>query len=296
MKDLIVAKHYQLSDKLGGGAYGEIWRAVDLITNKVVAVKIEVVNPLHQQLYAELKIYTWLEADPGFSAQALPRAYHYGNEGSKNIMVMDLLGPSLDALFTKCNKKFSLKTVLMIADQAISRFEFIHSRGLLHRDIKPDNFVIGREETADKVYLIDFGLAKKFHRPNGKHVAYRENRPLTGTLRYVSVNTHLGIDQSRRDDMEALGYLLVYLLNGSVPWQTAKDKDVKIRNQEMIAIKDGSAAVEFYKTLPAEFGQYISYCRALKYEEQPDYTYIRSLFSGHMQSEGFSYDYQYDWN
>lgn len=143
---------------------------------------------------------------------------YYGIEKDKSIMIMDLLGPSLEKLFQKCNKKFSVKTVLMIADQMIKRVEYIHSRRIIHRDIKPDNFTIGHGRNSHRIFIIDFGLAKKFMSSRGEHIKYREGKGLTGTARYASINTHLGIEQSRRDDLESLGYLFLYFLRGKLPW------------------------------------------------------------------------------
>ena len=137
MENSIVAKNYQLSKKLGNGAFGEIWQATHLKTREEVAIKFEEINSKHQQLYAECKIYLWFHSDSTVLAQAIPQVLYYGVEGNKNIMVMDLLGLSLEDAFTKCNRKLSVKTVLMLADQMLKRVEYIHSRRIIHRDIIP---------------------------------------------------------------------------------------------------------------------------------------------------------------
>ena len=194
-----------------------------------VAIKIESRLSTHPQLDYEAKVYKYLSGTPG-----VPTMHYFGTVGQYNALVMDLLGPSLEDLFNYCSRKFSLKTVLLLADQMIQRIEYIHYKHFLHRDIKPDNFVMGLGEHARHCYLIDFGLAKRYRDPRTLfHIPYRENKSLTGTARYASLSTHLGIEQSRRDDLESLGYVLLYFLRGSLPWQglraaNKEDKYAKI--------------------------------------------------------------------
>nr|GLL33207.1 casein kinase 1-like protein 10 isoform X1 [Ipomoea trifida] len=226
----------------------------------------------------------------------IPSLKWFGVEGEYNVMVIDLLGPSLEDLFNYCNRKFSLKTVLMLADQLINRVEFMHARGFLHRDIKPDNFLMGLGRKANQVYIIDYGLAKKYRDlQTHKHIPYRENKNLTGTARYASVNTHLGVEQSRRDDLESLGYVLMYFLRGSLPWQglragTKKQKYDRISEKKML-----TPIEVLCKSHPSEFISYFHYCRSLRFEDKPDYSYLKRLFRDLFIREGYQFDYVFDW-
>uniref|UniRef100_R7VZS2 non-specific serine/threonine protein kinase n=1 Tax=Aegilops tauschii TaxID=37682 RepID=R7VZS2_AEGTA len=215
-----------LGRKLGSGSFGEIYLGTNVQTNEEVAIKLENVKTKHPQLLYESKLYRVLQGGTGIS-----NVKWFGVEGDYNVLVMDVLGPSLEDLFSFCNRKLSLKTVLMLADQM--------------------------------VYMIDFGLAKKY-RDTSTHqhipyrlydkcvLKYRENKNLTGTARYASVSTHLGIEQSRRDDMESLGYVLMYFLRGSspvtsLPWQglkagTKKQKYEKISERKVATSIEPAAA------------------------------------------------------
>jgi len=256
-----------------------------------VAIKLESVQSKHPQLQYESRLYRLLEGGVG-----IPQIKWFGVEGDYNVMVMELLGPSLEDLFNFCNRKFSVKTVLLLADQLISRIEYVHSKSFLHRDIKPDNFMMGLAKRGNQVYIIDFGLAKKFRDPRTHaHIPYRENKNLTGTARYASINTHLGIEQSRRDDLESLGYVLMYFNRGSLPWQGLKAQTKK-QKYERISEKKMSTPIEtLCKGFPGEFATYLNFCRSLRFDDKPDYSYLRQLFRNLFHREGYTYDYIFDW-
>jgi casein kinase 1/casein kinase 1 epsilon len=294
--DYKAPSNFKLIRKLGSGAFGEIFQGLNSKTNQEVAIKFESVNTKHPQLFYEAKLYQYLLKDPGVVDKCIPNIWYCGTEGEHNIMVMDLLGPSLEDLFNVCNRKLSLKSVLMAGEQMLSRIEYVHSRYILHRDIKPDNFVIGTSKKQHKVYIIDFGLAKRYIGKDGKHIPYREGKSLTGTARYASINTHLGFEQSRRDDLESLGYVLLYFLRGSLPWQNMKANNKKEKYEKIMEKKLGTPVEVLCKGLPNEFVTYLQYCKTLKFEDKPDYNYLKTLFKDLFVKSGYEWDYQYDWN
>lgn len=286
-----IGNKYRLGRKIGSGSFGEIYLGTNIQTNEEVGIKLESVKTKHPQLLYESKLYRILQGGTG-----IPNIRWFGVEGDFNVMVLDLLGPSLEDLFNFCARKFSLKTVLMLADQLINRVEFVHSKSFLHRDIKPDNFLMGLSRRANQVYIIDFGLAKKYRDPTThQHIPYRENKNLTGTARYASINTHLGIEQSRRDDLESLGYVLMYFLRGSLPWQGLK-AGTKKQKYEKISEKKMSTPIEILcKNYPSELASYFHYCRSLRFDDKPDYAYLKRLFRDLFIREGFQFDYVFDW-
>ncbi|XP_003744502.1 casein kinase I [Galendromus occidentalis] len=290
--ELRVGNRYRLGRKIGSGSFGDIYLGTNITTGEEVAIKLECVKTKHPQLHIESKFYKCMQGGVG-----IPQLKWCGSEGDYNVMVMQLLGPSLEDLFNFCQRKFSLKTVLLLADQLISRIEFIHSKNFIHRDIKPDNFLMGLGKKGNVVYIIDFGLAKKYRDSRSQtHIAYKENKNLTGTARYASINTHLGIEQSRRDDLESLGYVLMYFNRGSLPWQGLRANN-KRQKYERISEKKMSTSIEdLCKMFPSEFNTYLSYCRSLRFDERPDYSYLRQLLRNLFHRQGFTYDYIFDWN
>ena len=195
-----------------------------------------------------------------------------------------------------CNRRFSLKTVLMIADSAISLIEYIHQKSYIHRDIKPENFLLGIDNNSHLLYAVDFGLSQRYRDPNTySHVSFKEARPLVGTARYMSINNHLGIEASRRDDLESLGYMLVYFLNGSLPWQGI-DSPNKQEKYERIKEKKMKTQIESYcRSSPPEFAIFLNYARNLIFDEKPDYAFLKKLFEDLFKREGYKRDFCYDW-
>ncbi|XP_046352759.1 casein kinase I-like isoform X2 [Haliotis rubra] len=289
--ELRVGNKYRLGRKIGSGSFGDIYLGTDISNGEEVAIKLECVKTKHPQLHIESKIYRMMQG------VGIPTIKWCGAEGDYNVMVMELLGPSLEDLFNFCSRKFSLKTVLLLADQLISRIEYIHSKNFIHRDVKPDNFLMGLGKKGNLVYIIDFGLAKKYRDARThQHIPYRENKNLTGTARYASINTHLGIEQSRRDDMESLGYVFMYFLRGSLPWQGLKAATKRQKYERISEKKMSTPIEELCKGFPSEFATYLNFCRSLRFDDKPDYSYLRQLFRNLFHRQGFTYDYVFDWN
>lgn len=228
----------------------------------------------------------------------IPNVYYFGQEGLHNILVIDLLGPSLEDLFDHCGRRFTVKTVVMVAKQMLSRVQTIHEKNLIYRDIKPDNFLIGRPNTKAQnvIHVVDFGMAKQYRDPKTKqHIPYRERKSLSGTARYMSINTHLGREQSRRDDLEALGHVFMYFLRGGLPWQGLKAATNKQKYEKIGEKKQTTAIKDLCEGFPEEFNKYLSYVRNLGFEDTPDYDYLRDLFTKALQNNGEVEDGEYDW-
>ena len=277
---------------LGKGSFGKIYAGINKTTGGEIAIKLEPLTTEQPQLVYEYKIYKYLQN--GFG---IPKVYECSKDKKYTILIMDLLGDSLEKKFNECNRKFSLLTVLMIMEQLVSRIEFIHSKNLLHRDIKPDNFLVGRGNKNNIIYAIDFGLSKKYRdSKTGLHIPYRDGKSLTGTARYASINTHLGIEQSRRDDIEALGYIMVYFLKGSLPWQGMVINDPKKKYDKIKQLKCDIKLEVLCEGLPKECIKFIQYARDMKFEDRPDYHYLRELLRKAAKKNGLQFDSsKFDW-
>ncbi|KAF9433459.1 casein kinase I [Entomortierella beljakovae] len=289
----VVGVHYRVGKKIGEGSFGIIYEGINLLNNQQVAIKFEPRKSDAPQLRDEYRTYKILAGSMG-----IPNAYYFGQEGLHNILCIDLLGPSLEDLFDMCGRKFTIKTVVMLAKQMLFRIQTIHEKNLIYRDIKPDNFLIGKPRTknANLVHVVDFGMAKQYRDPKTKqHIPYRERKSLSGTARYMSINTHLGREQSRRDDLEAMGHVFMYFLRGGLPWQGLKAATNKQKYEKIGEKKQSTPIKELCEGFPEEFGIYLNYVRKLSFEETPDYDFLRDLFTKALKSTNEAEDGVYDW-
>jgi len=289
MESLPEIEGYEIIKKLGSGTFGIVYKAIDKSNNNEVAIKVEKKSKI-SRLKNEKDIYDLLKDHAGF-----PNIYKFIKTDENTIVIMDYLGPSLEDLYQFCNNNFSLKTVLMIAIQILNRIEILHKAGFLHRDIKPDNFLIGVRGKKSKVYMIDLGLSKKYILDN-KHISYKTGKSFTGSFRYSSIRNHKGIEQSRRDDLESIGYMLIYFLKKTLPWQGLKGSTKSKRSTNIFNMKKKTSLEDLCSDLPKEFMLYMKYCRLLRFLQIPDYNLLRNLFISVFKKHNYELNFIYDWN
>jgi serine/threonine protein kinase len=286
----VIGDNFRLKTKIGSGGFGEIYIAEHIRTHRAVAVKLEPANARDPQLPSEAKLYQFLQGGPG-----IPHLRWFGRDSRYRVLAMDLLGVSLEDLIS-VQRKFSLKTVLMLADQMLTCVEFLHTKGYVHRDLKPGNFVIGRNALANQLFIIDYGLTKLYcDAATGAHRPFRQGKGLAGTVRYASVGALRGNRQSRRDDLQSLGYVLVYLLKGSLPWMGTRLMSGQRQADYVCDMKARTTPESLCAGLAPEFAHFVRSVHALKYEERPDYAAYREMFRALFIRKGYVYDYCYDW-
>ena len=280
---------YTLIKKLGEGSFGSIYSAKS--QHSWYAIKLENKNRGQNLLENEAYIMSYLHG------KRMPFIKSFGYSGDYNVLVMELMGKSLEEIFENLPiKKMTVNCVGKLGLQMIEILEYIHNKHIIHRDIKPDNFVMGKGEKSKYLYLLDFGLAKKYRSSTTlKHYPMIKKKNLTGTARYASINALNGLTQSRRDDLEAVGYVLLYFLRGKLPWQGLHVKKKEDRYHKIMEIKMDTTPFQLCKGFPNEFEQYVEYTRNLEYEQDPDYQFLKNLFNNILKEEK-NLENGYDWD
>ncbi|NBU33725.1 hypothetical protein EB118_06060 [bacterium] len=277
---------YTITRYIASGSFGNVFEARNKKTNEYCALKIPIISETRNSqtsLLEEAKIYKDISnPEKGIAEMKITC--------SKDVkmIVMDLLGPSLESMLSKY-KKFGLKTVICLAIKMLEVIKYIHSCGYIHRDLKPDNFVVGHNNTS-KLYCIDFGLAKKYIKRNGQHIPFSDHRKFCGTVRYASIAAHKMCEQSRKDDLEAIGYILVYLFKGKLPWQNLKHKDKRERYKIVGDRKESITEEELTEGMPKEFLVYLKYTRNLDFDEKPHYSSLIRMFRKLYESRNYRND------
>ena len=209
------------------------------------------------------------------------------------------MGSSLEELFRKRDNRFSLKTVIQIAIQLIDRLEEFHSKHVIHRDIKPDNMMLGLGSDSSTIYLIDFGLSKRYFDPKtGKHHVYEMGKSFRGTRRYSSINSMLGIEQSRRDDLESVAYVLIYFMRGGqLPWQGLKGAARDKKSKMIRDVKVSTPVEQLCEDMPSQFKEFLLFARGLEFSHRPDYEFARNLFYTLYFEMGYKHEevHTFDW-
>ena len=263
----LVAGRYRQGKKLGKGSFGELYAATDLETNHEVALKLEPIRNKHQTLVQEARVLRDLQGILG-----VPVVHWAGVSADFNVIVLELLGASLEDLLTVCGRKIGLKSSIQLGEQMIRRVESVHEGHYLHRDVKPENFLMGLGKRTETLYIIDFGLSKRYRdQKTHQHIPYKEGRSLTGTARYASINAHAGIEQGRRDDLESVLYVLIYLMRGNLPWQGIVTKTKNEKYHKIMEVKMAVPLDRLCTGCPRDLEQMITYVRGLKFDEKPDY-------------------------
>lgn len=276
---LQLRKGYTLQERLGRGSFGEVYSCRNK-QGKTLAAKLEERRNKKgrarggpSQLHYEHRIYRLLTGGSG-----IPQVHDYFSDGDYNIMIMDRLGKSVEDVLGEQGGSLAADIVVAIGRKVLSALEHVHRNGVAHRDLKPQNMMLAQDTSDTNVYLIDYGLAKRFNDPVTGHIPYSQNkRGLTGTPRYASVSSHLGAEQSRRDDLESLVYIMVYLRTGRLPWQGMRGSTKKAKYHKIMRMKQNISDRRLAAHFPAPFKDFVRIVRSLDFEQEPPYAQLQNI-------------------
>ena len=290
LQNKVIFGKYKLKKKIGKGSFGYVFKGLNIQDNSEVAIKVERKDVKSHLLEVESNFLSILKG------YGIPEIKSYGYSGKFYILVEELLGDHLDEI--RKGRNLTIKDISMLAIQILDRIEFVHSKNIIHRDIKPENFLLGYNNSPI-IYIIDFGISRKYRSSRtGKHIKFSLTGKLFGTVRYVSFNASRGVQQSRRDDLESIGYMLLYIMKGKLPWQgiNMRDHDRKKKYLQMLYLKKNITPEMLCKGLPQEFTEYVKYCKNLAFEQDPDYEYLRNLFRNILKKIHEKNDLNFSWN
>eukprot|EP00756_Hemistasia_phaeocysticola_P001726 Hpha_TRINITY_DN11203_c0_g1::TRINITY_DN11203_c0_g1_i1::g.167343::m.167343/K02218/CSNK1, CKI; casein kinase 1 len=281
----VIDGQYIVDRRIGGGSFSDCYEGRLRSSDAPVCFKIEDMAKIKgpSRLRGEYEVMCTLSEAQAYAARRTPQPLHFARKHGCSLLVEELLGPSLGDLQRMCRGKMSVHTTAWIACEVLDCLEFVHSQGHVHRDVKTQNFLVGRGDQADRVFVCDFGLTRPY--PRDRRPPKTGGRP-AGTIRYVSLNAHRGIEQSRRDDLESAGYMLLHLVLGRLPWQGFDEPDKHLRHRLIHKKKEATSLEVLCSKCPPQFEAYLRYCRALGFHADPDYRYLRSLFEGLAQQHG----------
>ncbi|TFB03780.1 Casein kinase I isoform delta-A, partial [Trichoderma ghanense] len=305
--ETIIDNRWRLDGIIGQGGFGSVYIATDILTNQIVAIKLQSLPIPHNpsqvdDLELESLFYTLLRNDPGIATfhangRSTTTSSSPSSSSSFEYMVCELLGATLQNLFFRCGNQFSLKTTLMLADQLITRLEAFHSRDLLHRDVKPDNFAMGfGAEKGKTVYILDFGLVGDYL--NNDRTVLAPSYAFCGSYYWAAISAHLDRSQSPKDDLESLAYMLIYFARGSLPWQgyAYPDEPTNDMRERITRLKLSIPVDVLCRDLPSAFARHLKYVRSLGYGDRPNYGKLRAMYRRLMERKGYEYDGMFDWD
>lgn len=274
---------YIITRYISSGSFGNVFEGKHKTTGELAALKIPIKNDERDGLHSlleEAKVYKHI-SNPERGVANMRIVSHKDSK----IIIMDLLGSSLESLLTK-HKRFGMKTIILLAISMLDTIKHVHSCGFIHRDIKPDNFAIAYDNP-EKLYCIDFGLSKKYLRRNGKHIDFSDKKKFCGTARYASIASHRNQEQSRKDDLESIAYILIYMYKGKLPWQGIKHKEKKERYRLIGEKKASVKPEELCEGMPKEFLIFLKYVRNLDFDEKPHYSALKKMFTNLYKSRDY---------
>ena len=276
---MIIANKYKIVKEIGQGAFGKVYKGENIRTKELVAIKVEKVNGDIKSLKYETQVYQAITS--GQKVKGFMQVKWFGLINDYYFMVMPLLGDTLSSFkHSFLEKKMHLITILSFGQQMVQRLQYIHEKGFIHRDVKPDNFLFDLNTDVNNMYLVDFGFCKQYLLPDGSHIPMKTKKQLIGTPNYISINIHNGIEPSRRDDLESVGYIMINLFY--------RDEEIQMTNMtEIIAFKFNIISTDSpeqekklgFQLVPQIIKDYLNYCKQLHFDETPDYNYLYSILS-----------------